>query len=83
MGRKPRPESRPDPDIDISRPDPESRILDGEVALGRPGTKRTKQHSIGTVERYKFENEDGSITWGYENDDGSYKVRFRLQRTSR
>ena len=29
---------------------------------------------MGTVESYRFENEDGSITWGYENEDGSYKV---------
>ena len=23
--------------------------------------------------RYRFENEDGGITWGYENEDGSFK----------
>lgn len=25
------------------------------------------------VRRYRHDNADGSITWGFENDDGSYK----------
>ena len=25
--------------------------------------------------RYRFKNADGSITWGYKNEDGSFKVR--------
>lgn len=25
------------------------------------------------LRRYREENEDGSITWGFENDDGSFK----------
>lgn len=25
------------------------------------------------IRRYQHDNEDGSITWGFENDDGSYK----------
>ena len=26
-----------------------------------------------TIRKWREENEDGSITWGYENDDGSFK----------
>jgi len=37
--------------------------------------KRNKAR-VGTVDRYRYENEDGSITWGYQNDDGSFKVIF-------
>jgi len=28
---------------------------------------------VGTLDRYRFENADGSITWGYKNEDGSFK----------
>ena len=31
---------------------------------------------MGTVSRYRYENADGSITWGYRNEDGSFKVRL-------
>lgn len=31
--------------------------------------------SVSTVSRYRYENADGSITWGYRNEDGSFKVR--------
>jgi len=40
----------------------------------KPGKKRYgKKATVGTVKNYRFENEDGSITWGYENDDGGFK----------
>ncbi|ALC45356.1 CG8927, partial [Drosophila busckii] len=29
-----------------------------------------------TIRKWRDENEDGSITWGYENDDGSFKEEF-------
>ena len=29
---------------------------------------------VETVDRYRTENADGSITWGYNNEDGSFKV---------
>ena len=32
--------------------------------------------TVGTVDRYRYENADGSITWGYKNEDGSFKVRM-------
>ncbi len=41
----------------------------GKRAGGRPG-----KEPVGTVERYRQQHDDGSITWGYENEDGSYKV---------
>ena len=28
----------------------------------------------GAVKNYRLKNNDGSITWGYVNNDGSYKV---------
>ena len=31
---------------------------------------------VGTVDRYRYENADGSITWGYKNEDESFKVRM-------
>lgn len=39
----------------------------------RGNRRKSAEHNVGTVERYRYENEDGSITWGYENDDGGYK----------
>ena len=38
--------------------------------------KHGKKSKVGTIESYRFKNEDGSITWGYHNDDGSFKVSF-------
>ncbi len=45
----------------------------GKRGGGRPG-----KEPVGTVERYRQEHDDGSITWGYENEDGSYKVYVLL-----
>jgi len=42
-------------------------------------TKRKRVNRLGSaqrvqvLERYSFENDDGSLTWGYENADGSFK----------
>jgi len=35
--------------------------------------KHVKNSKVGTVKNYRYKNEDGSITWGYHNDDGSFK----------
>lgn len=35
--------------------------------------KHGKKSNVGTLESYRYKNEDGSITWGYHNDDGSFK----------
>ena len=31
-----------------------------------------------TVDQYRYENNDGSITWGFKNDDGGFKVILPL-----
>ena len=38
--------------------------------------KKRNKAKVVTVDRYRYENEDGSITWGYKNDDGGFKVIF-------
>ncbi|XP_021942729.1 bromodomain-containing protein 4 [Zootermopsis nevadensis] len=35
--------------------------------------QRGKKPVAQVISRYREDNEDGSITWGYENDDGSFK----------
>ena len=35
--------------------------------------QRERKPVAQTIRKYHEENEDGSITWGYENDDGSFK----------
>jgi len=35
--------------------------------------KKRNKPIVVTVDRYRYENEDGSITWGYRNDDGAFK----------
>lgn len=35
--------------------------------------QKDKKPVVQTVRKYHDENEDGSITWGYENDDGTFK----------
>ena len=37
--------------------------------------KRNKARVL-TVDRYRYEHKDGSITWGFKNDDGGFKVIF-------
>lgn len=37
------------------------------------GGRREKKPVAQILRKYQEENEDGSITWGYENDDGSFK----------
>ena len=52
------------------------------VGVNRPRTEkglRGGQSSVGTVDRYRHQNADGSITWGYTNQDGSFKV-IKMQR---
>ena len=52
------------------------------VGVNRPRTEKARragQSSVGTVERFRYENADGSITWGYTNQDGSFKV-IKMQR---
>ncbi|CAD6996412.1 unnamed protein product [Ceratitis capitata] len=40
----------------------------------REQTQQRRQRPVAqTIRKWREENEDGSITWGYENDDGSFK----------
>lgn len=38
-----------------------------------PTSSREKKPVAQIIRKYREENEDGSITWGFENDDGSFK----------
>lgn len=38
-----------------------------------PSHNRGKKPVAQIIRKYREENEDGSITWGFENDDGSFK----------
>lgn len=38
-----------------------------------PSNPREKKPVAQIIRKYREENEDGSITWGFENDDGSFK----------
>ncbi|CAH0399848.1 unnamed protein product [Chilo suppressalis] len=38
-----------------------------------PSNPREKKPVAQIIRKYRDENEDGSITWGFENDDGSFK----------
>jgi hypothetical protein len=55
---------------------PRKEVLPAAAAGGKRGGGRPGKEPVGTVERYRQEHDDGSITWGYENEDGSYKVQY-------
>ncbi|XP_030027826.2 extensin [Manduca sexta] len=38
-----------------------------------PSNSREKKPVAQIIRKYREENDDGSITWGFENDDGSFK----------
>jgi len=40
---------------------------------GEHNQEKEKKPVAQILRKYREENEDGSITWGFENDDGSYK----------
>jgi hypothetical protein len=46
--------------------------------LKSPKSKDRKTVKVATVKNYCIKNVDGSITWGYVTDDGSYKVSENL-----
>merc|ERR1711936_366118 len=45
------------------------------VHVNEPKTKVAGRRVdvVSTLDRYRFKNADGSITWGYKNEDGSFK----------
>lgn len=59
--QQPRPAQQPRP---VSRPAPQ--YLDDD-------SHRTRKPPVQILRKYRTDNADGSITWGYENEDGSFK----------
>lgn len=61
----------------MPQPQPVRRVQDA----ARPKTsaqfhnqqEREKKPVAQILRKYREENEDGTITWGFENDDGSFK----------
>lgn len=41
--------------------------------LEKPTEHRVKKPEVQNIRKYRLDNDDGSITWGFENDDGTYK----------
>lgn len=35
--------------------------------------ERTRKQPVQILRKYRTDNEDGSITWGFENEDGTFK----------
>ncbi|XP_063909795.1 uncharacterized protein LOC135127281 isoform X1 [Zophobas morio] len=48
-----------------------SQYLDEDGHNGRPG--RTRKPPVQILRKYRTDNPDGSITWGFENEDGTFK----------
>ncbi|XP_002073219.3 probable fibrosin-1 [Drosophila willistoni] len=66
----PLPVARPRPKPVQPRP-----IIDqNQLQEERTDQQQRRQRPVAqTLRKWREENEDGSITWGYENDDGSFK----------
>ncbi|KAH8311121.1 hypothetical protein KR044_004486, partial [Drosophila immigrans] len=66
----PVPVARPRPKPIQSRPIIDQNQLQDE----QQSQQQRRQRPVAqTIRKWRDENEDGSITWGYENDDGSFK----------
>ncbi|KAH8414144.1 hypothetical protein KR222_009202, partial [Zaprionus bogoriensis] len=63
--------------VPVARPRPkpiQSRPLIEQNQLHDEQQQQRRQRPVAqTIRKWRDENEDGSITWGYENDDGSFK----------
>ena len=55
-----------------------SNLVNVDEVKRKKFKKKGGSRNVGTVDRYKFENADGSITWGYKNEDGSFKVILKF-----
>ncbi|XP_030376240.1 uncharacterized protein LOC115625348 [Scaptodrosophila lebanonensis] len=70
---------RPEPVASAPRPRPKPiqprPIIDqNQLQDERSEQQQRRQRPVAqTIRKWREENEDGSITWGYENDDGSFK----------
>ncbi len=47
--------------------------LPRKFQVTKPSKRLREGDRVRTIDRYKIENEDGSITWGYKSADGSFK----------
>lgn len=65
----PAPAPRPRPKPVQHQPRPSSSFEQNQLQQEERRQKPVSQ----TIRKWREENEDGSITWGYENDDGSFK----------
>uniref|UniRef100_A0A6P4ELT7 Proline-, glutamic acid- and leucine-rich protein 1 n=1 Tax=Drosophila rhopaloa TaxID=1041015 RepID=A0A6P4ELT7_DRORH len=68
----PQPVARPRPKPVQPRPIIDQNQLQDDRAEQQQQQRR-RQPVSQTIRKWREENEDGSITWGYENDDGSFK----------
>ncbi|EDV92560.1 uncharacterized protein LOC6563439 [Drosophila grimshawi] len=68
----PLPVSRPRPKPIQPRPIIDQNQLNDEHHSQQQQQRRQRPVAQ-TIRKWRDENEDGSITWGYENDDGSFK----------
>ncbi|XP_017055118.1 mediator of RNA polymerase II transcription subunit 15 [Drosophila ficusphila] len=68
----PQPVARPRPKPVQPRPIIDQNQLQDD-RIDQQQQQRRKQPVSQTIRKWREENEDGSITWGYENDDGSFK----------
>ncbi|KAM7362192.1 uncharacterized protein ACRADG_012987 [Cochliomyia hominivorax] len=78
--REARPQFVPQPVATQTRPRPkpiQSRPIEqNQIQLqerDHQQNNRRQRPVAQTIRKWREENEDGSITWGYENDDGSFK----------
>lgn len=65
-------QSRPRPKPIQSRPVLEQNQIQLQERDSQQNSRRQRPVAQ-TIRKWREENEDGSITWGYENDDGSFK----------
>lgn len=65
-------QTRPRPKPIQSRPALEQNQILLQERDSQQSTRRQRPVAQ-TIRKWREENEDGSITWGYENDDGSFK----------
>ncbi|XP_017855632.1 PREDICTED: neurogenic protein big brain isoform X2 [Drosophila arizonae] len=71
---------RPEPaPVSVQRPrpkpiQPRPLIDQNQLQDEQNAQQQRRQRPVAqTIRKWRDENEDGSITWGYENDDGSFK----------
>ncbi|XP_055855574.1 RNA-binding protein 33 [Episyrphus balteatus] len=69
------PREQPRPQYESQRPRASAQVPNRPIEQNvlRQDDYRPRKPVAQILRKYREENEDGSITWGYENDDGSFK----------